>query len=192
MSLFGALVLFSVIFVFGQSAPPRASEDNPPPRSDSQEQPEVAPQPGQPADASVPSGPNDSSSRTTIIDLSPPAGDAQEHPDSEIPQGSVAEDVQELHPWNPHRADKDVEIGDYYFKDGNLRAAESRYREALYYYSNDAVANFRLAQVLEKKGELTEAAQYYEKYLKILPHGTYAESSHKALERLNSKTKAAK
>ena len=41
-------------------------------------------------------------------------------------------DVSEFHPWNPHKAAKDIEVGDYYFKERkNYRAAADRYREAL-------------------------------------------------------------
>ena len=41
--------------------------------------------------------------------------------------------MSEFHPWNPHKAAKDIEVGDYYFKRKNYRAAEDRYREALFY-----------------------------------------------------------
>lgn len=93
-------------------------------------------------------------------------------------------DVGEFHPWDPHRAAKDVEVGDFYFKRKNYRGAEDRYREALFYKDNDAVATFRLAVCLEKMDRPEEARNEFESYLKILPHGPQAEEAKKAIERL--------
>ncbi len=95
-------------------------------------------------------------------------------------------DIKEFHSWDPHKAAKDVEVGDYYFKRKNYRAAESRYREALLYKDNDAMATFHLAECLEKTDRLEEARVEYESYLKILPHGPEAERAQKALERLKA------
>jgi tetratricopeptide (TPR) repeat protein len=128
----------------------------------------------------------DSSSRDSIIDLSPPRNDAKDHPDS----SSAVDDYdqnQEFQVWDPHKADKDIEVGDFYFKRWNYAGAESRYREALHYQSNNAVATFRLAQTLEKQGKNDQALQYYAAYLKILPHGPDADESNKAIVRLKSK-----
>lgn len=128
----------------------------------------------------------DSSSRDSIIDLSAPRNDAKNHPNS----ASVTDDYdqnQEFHVWDPHKADKDIEIGDFYFKRWNYAGAESRYREALHYQSNNALATFRLAQTLEKLGKNDEALQYYAGYLKILPHGPDAGESTKAIARLKAK-----
>jgi len=38
--------------------------------------------------------------------------------------------IQEVKPWNPMKALKDVEIGDFYFKRKNYRAALDRYKES--------------------------------------------------------------
>jgi tetratricopeptide (TPR) repeat protein len=99
-------------------------------------------------------------------------------------------DVSEFHPWNPHKAAKDIEVGDYYFKRKNYRGAESRYREALYYKDKDAVATFRLAVCLEKVDQPDEARKEYESYLKILPHGPQAEEARKAIDRLKGPSAA--
>jgi len=124
----------------------------------------------------------ESSSKATIIDISPPVGDVQEHPESE----AAHESVNELKPWDPHRAAKDIEVGEYYFKRKNYRGAESRFRDALLYKPNDALATFRMAQVFERTGRAPEARQYYADYLKILPHGPFAEEARKALEKLSA------
>ena len=99
-------------------------------------------------------------------------------------EGDEIGGVQEFRVWNPHKAAKDVEVGDYYFKRKNYRAALDRYREALYYKYDDAVATFRLAVCQEKLGDAGEARKGYEAYLRILPHGPFAGEAHQALDRL--------
>jgi tetratricopeptide (TPR) repeat protein len=161
-------------------APPRSKEDS--------NQPVLKTRPG--------SGPQ-SSSKEEVPDLSPPQNDAKDHPDSGaalheaedaagLYEGDEIGGVQEFRVWNPHKAEKDVEVGDFYFKRKNYRAALDRYREALYYKYDDAVATFRLAVCQEKIGEGEEARKAYQSYLKILPHGPFAAEAHQGLERLKS------
>jgi tetratricopeptide (TPR) repeat protein len=130
----------------------------------------------------------ESSSRDTRIDLSPPKDDEKNHANSSIPTDDNADtsDVQEFHPWDAHKAIKDIEVGDFYFKKKNYRAALDRYREALEYKPNDAIANFRLGQCLEKMSQPQEARLHYEEYLKILPHGPLAEEAQKQLQKLRA------
>ncbi|MGA2857333.1 MAG: tetratricopeptide repeat protein [Candidatus Sulfotelmatobacter sp.] len=135
--------------------------------------------------------PGESSSKDTEIDLSPPADDAKTHPKSaeavtEAESPAAGGEVGEFHPWNPHKAAKDVEVGDFYFKKKNYAGAESRYREALLDKDNDAIATFRLAVCLEKMDRPDEARQEYESYLKILPYGPQAEDAKKAIARLTN------
>ncbi len=131
----------------------------------------------------------ESSSKDTRIDLSPPSDDQKNHPQSGaavVDAEDAASDVQEMHPWDPHKAAKDVEVGDFYFKRKNYHAALERYKEALVYKPNDALANFRLAECLEKTGNPSEAVTHYQEYLKILPHGPLSADAQKALERLKA------
>lgn len=122
----------------------------------------------------------ESSSRDNQIDLSPPPGDDVNH------EGAAMSDVGEFHAWDPHKAAKDVEVGDFYFKDKNYRAAESRYSEALQWKPNDAEATFKLGQAQEKLGKKEDAVKNYEAYLKILPGGEFASEAKKAIDRLQS------
>jgi len=140
-------------------------------------------------DGSIEAG--ESSSKDEAVDLSPPPNDDKAHPqssdvlmDAETAPGSG--EVGEFHPWNPHKAAKDIEVGDFYFKRKNYRAAEDRYREALLYKENDAVATIRLAVCLEKMDQPDEALKEYGNYLKILPHGPQAEEARKAMQRLQA------
>jgi len=135
-----------------------------------------------------------SSSLDTRIDISPPKDDAKNHPASkaavagldisDVSDSPDTSGVQEFHPWNPMKALKDIEVGDFYFRRKNYRAALERYKDALYYKDNDAVASFRLAVCQEKLGDKVEAKKYYEQYLKILPEGPFAKDAHASLDRL--------
>ena len=133
----------------------------------------------------------ESSSRETRIDIRPPKDDAKNHPasssavaDMDAPPPADNSDVQEFHPWNPLKAIKDIEVGDYYFKRKNYKAALDRYKEALYYKDKDAVASFRLAVCHEKLGDKTDARKYFEQYLKILPEGPNAKEAQASLAKL--------
>jgi len=171
------------------SVPDKSSAHNPnpnlaPPRSDSVDA------------ASLGDDHGDSSSKDTQIDLSPPPNDAKEHPDSSDvlrdESSSGGGDTTEFHLWDPHKAAKDIEVGDYYFKRKNYIGAESRYREALVYKDNDAVAMYKLAVCLEKMNRSDEAISQYEGYLKILPYGPEAAEAKKAIERLKGPAANAK
>jgi len=141
-------------------------------------------------------GLGESSSKDSQIDLSAPENDARAHPQSaeavaaEVAAGGGGSSVGEFHPWNPHKAAKDVEVGDYYFKRKNYKGAEDRYREALFYKENDAEATYHLAVCLQKMERRGEALAEYQSYLKILPEGPHAGEAHKEIERLNGAAKA--
>jgi Flp pilus assembly protein TadD len=138
-----------------------------------------------------------SSSKDTQEDLSAPENDEKTHPKSST---AVAEadagtsggstGISEFHAWDPHKAAKSVEVGDFYFKRKNYKAAEERYREALGYKENDAVATIRLAICLEKLNLPDDARQEYESYLKILPRGPESEQVQKAIDRLKTQAGA--
>ncbi len=147
-----------------KSAPPPKDNRKNPPHSDN-----------------VPAG--ESSSKQTQIDISPPSDDARKHPEADL--GNNSSDVDEFTPYNPMKAMKDVEVGDFYFKvKQNYPAAISRYREALEYKPHDAEATFKLAEVLNRTGDKAGALENYQAYLKVLPNGPYAKRSREAVDKL--------
>jgi len=139
--------------------------------------------PKTPANTAPPRSDNESSSDQSRIDTSAPKSDLAAHPGG----GHVADDALGVHEWNPLRAMKDVEIGDYYYNAGNYKGALSRYREALQFKPRDAVATFKLAKTLEKSKDIEEARAEYEEYLAILKDGPSAGEARKALERLKKR-----
>jgi hypothetical protein len=203
--------------VWAQDSPPSSSSSNSPPPPATQESPadskgNIPPANSPPSSADSPKkpraatmapprsdrvqaddlGPGESSSKASQVDLSAPEDDSKAHPQSSTAVAEAEAEalggVSEFHTWDPHKAAKSVEVGDFYFKRKNYRAAEDRYREALRYKDNDAVATIRLATCLEKLGILDDARAEYESYLKILPHGPQALEAQKAIERLKAET----
>jgi tetratricopeptide (TPR) repeat protein len=148
-----------------RSAPQPENNVGAPPRSDN-----------------IPAG--ESSSKQTEIDISPPANDAKSHPEAKLGNS----DVDEFTPYNPMKALKDIEVGDFYAKQENYSAAVSRYREALEFKPHDAEATFKLAQALNKTGDPAGAMENYQEYLKTLPHGPYAKKAQEELDKLKKKS----
>ena len=172
-------VILACALAWGQGAPTAEPKSGTPP-----------PKSGPPPRSEPIQDPNESSSRETQIDIRDPG--LQMPPD--MNEGEEPDDsgVQEMKAYDPHRAEKNVEVGDYLMRRKSYRAAESRYREALEYKPNDALATFRLAVVLEKTDQLEEARQRYQEYLKVLPQGPFAKDCRKALARLKPKKDAPK
>lgn len=184
------IVLIAISILLWFAAPARARQQDEDGGTGAQQQSSSASQPKQDSSARRERQEEMSSSKDTRIDLGPPADDAKKHPQSsaavtDTDDDDNGSDVSEMHPWDPHKAAKDVEVGDFYYKRKNYRAAIDRYKEALVYKPNDAEATYRLAECQDKTGDSAEAITHYEDYLKILPHGAYADDAHKALNRLN-------
>src|ERR1700685_1338575 len=116
----------------------------------------------------------ESSSKDTLIDLSPPENDAKAHPKSAEAIGDAeaatrgAGDGGAFHPWDPHKAAKSVEAGDYYFVRKTCKAPEDPYGEAVYDKQDDAVATCRLVVYLKKRNRPVDALAEYERYLSFL------------------------
>ena len=102
--------------------------------------------------------PNDSSSRQTKVDMSPPPGEAPLDLKSE-----AASDRQEVKPWDPHKADHNVEVGDQYFQKNNYEAAISRYREALRLNPDAPGPHYHLALALVSQDNPKEALPHAQK-----------------------------
>ena len=133
----------------------------------------------------------ESSSRDTRIDLSPPKNDAKDHPNSTVPEDDSGRGCFRL---TCRSSTPSIRIGPRKTSRSEIfisrrritGAALERYREALFYKPNDAVANFRMAQAFEKLAQSDDAVEHYQEYLKILPNGPLREEAKKALEKLKA------
>src|SRR5579863_7663652 len=82
---------------------------------------------------------------------------------------------------------KSVEIGNYYLRRKNYRAALSRFQEAVTTDPDYAEGYRGLGRVYEKTGNRRKALAAYQKYLDLLPSDRDAENAkqvHRAMARL--------
>jgi len=99
------------------------------------------------------------------------------------PAAALAQ-AESAQPYNPFRAEKALEIGEYYLKKGNYDAAIERFKESIGYKPNFALPHRLLGEAYEKKGAKGQAVKYYQKYLEILPHAEDAGKVRKRIEKL--------
>ena len=83
--------------------------------------------------------------------------------------------------FNPLQATKEVEIGNYYFRKKNYRAAAKRFSEATKWNPTSAEAFLRLGEAEEKLRDKTAIRQAYEKYLELQPDAKNAAEIQKKL-----------
>ncbi len=83
--------------------------------------------------------------------------------------------------FNPLEAEKDLKVGNYYFKKGNYKAAMSRFREATLWNPSYADAFLRLGESAEKLKDKKTAHDAYEKYVALSPGDKQAEVIKKKL-----------
>jgi tetratricopeptide (TPR) repeat protein len=125
---------------------------------------------------------------TILFGLSAPAALAQEDEVWSEPQP-------EPEPYVPQPAWKSVEVGDFYLKRKKLRAALSRYKEAVKVDPHYAPAYLGLGKVYDRIGLREKALDAYRKYLDLLPSTKQAEEAkdvHKAIARLERKLRKSK
>ncbi len=129
--------------------------------------------------------------RTLILALAFTAalGGQQSKPQQSKPQQQQSEEPPEedesLKPkeysFNPLQATKELNVGNYYFKKKNYRAASQRFTEATHWNPNFGEAYLRLGEAEEKLKDKAAARQAYAKYLEIQPDAKDADEIRKKL-----------
>jgi tetratricopeptide (TPR) repeat protein len=86
--------------------------------------------------------------------------------------------------WDPLRAEKDLEVGQYYMKRGDLDAAIDRFQDATTAKPGYAIPFRFLAEAQEKKGLKKQAIKSYQRYLDLYPHAEDGDKVRKKIEKL--------
>jgi tetratricopeptide (TPR) repeat protein len=86
--------------------------------------------------------------------------------------------------WDPLRAEKDLEVGQYYMRKGDLDAAMDRFQDATTAKPGFAVPFRFLGEAQEKKGLKKQAIKSYQRYLNMVPHADDGEKVKKRIEKL--------
>ncbi len=87
--------------------------------------------------------------------------------------------------FNPLQANKDLQVGNEYFKKHSYKAAAMRYREATKWNANLAEAWLRLGEAEEKRRNGKDAKEAYAKYLELAPEAKDAAEIRKKIARLH-------
>lgn len=88
--------------------------------------------------------------------------------------------------WDPYRAEKDIEVGQYYMKNGKIDAAIDRFTDAIDAKPGYAPPFRYLGEAQEKKGMKRDAVKSYARYLDLYPHAEDKEKILKKIEKLRS------
>jgi len=86
--------------------------------------------------------------------------------------------------WDPLRAEKDLEVGQYYVRKGDLDAAIDRFQDATLAKPGYAIPFRYLGEAQEKKGRKKQAIKSYQRYLDLVPRADDAEKIKKKIEKL--------
>ena len=86
--------------------------------------------------------------------------------------------------WDPLRAEKDLEVGQYYMRKGDVDAAIDRFEDAIQAKPGYAIPFRYLAEAEEKKGAKKQAIKAYTKYLDLYPHAEDKSKIQKKIDKL--------
>jgi tetratricopeptide (TPR) repeat protein len=171
LAMIAAAALMPTMFVAGAQAQTQGAQNPPPPTTSA------------PAKAAPPLGDGESSSKTAqdMIGTTPPPPPPD--PKAKEPEKEPAP----LPAFNPLVATKDVEVGTYYMKRGDVDAAIDRFLEATVSYPTYALPWEMLGEAYEKKGEVGDAIKSYQRYLTIYPHAPTRKKLEEHITQLQSK-----
>jgi tetratricopeptide (TPR) repeat protein len=85
----------------------------------------------------------------------------------EPPEEDESVAVAKQYTFNPLQAEKELNVGKFYFKKGSFRAAQQRFKEATMWNGSFAEAYLRLGEASEKLKDYKAARSAYSKYAEI-------------------------
>ena len=94
--------------------------------------------------------------------------------------------------WDPLRAEKDMQVGQYYLHKGDVDAAIDRFEDATVAKPGYAIPFRFLGEAQEKKGLKRDALKSYTRYLDLFPAAEDREKIEKRIAKLRSDLERAK
>jgi tetratricopeptide (TPR) repeat protein len=94
--------------------------------------------------------------------------------------------------WDPLRAEKDLEVGQYYMRKGDVDAAIDRFQDATTAKPGYAIPFRYLGDAQEKKGLRKQAIASYSRYLDLYPHAEDGDKIRKKIDKLRSEVERKK
>jgi len=94
--------------------------------------------------------------------------------------------------WDPLRAEKDIEVGQYYLRKGDVDAAIDRFQDAALAKPGYAIPFRYLGEAQEKKGLKRDAIKSYTRYLDLFPRAEDKSKIEKKIEKLRAEVDKSK
>lgn len=126
-------------------------------------------------------------------------GRAQDKPPAAVPnepkyQEPAEEDIAEsakpkVYAFNPMQAQKELTVGNFYYKQGKFHSAALRFEEATKWNPGLADAWLRLGEADEKQNDTAAMRKAFEKYLKLDAKSKNADSVRQKLASANASAK---
>jgi len=123
-------------------------------------------------------------SRANAQDPSPPPPSqppAKPKPNTD----SAVQSAEDQPKWDPLRAEKDLEVGKYYMRKGDVDAAIDRFQDAAEAKPGYAIPFRCLGEAYEKKGKKKQAVKAYQRYLDLYPHAEDGDRIRKKIDKLH-------
>jgi tetratricopeptide (TPR) repeat protein len=89
--------------------------------------------------------------------------------------------------FDPYHAQKSIDVGTFYMKQGKYDAAIDRFEEAAHYQPSLALPRRLLGEAYEKKHDYPKAIESYKKYLEVFPRAEDAAKITKQISALEEK-----
>jgi tetratricopeptide (TPR) repeat protein len=109
----------------------------------------------------------------------------EDKPKSKPNADSTVQSAPDQPKWDPLRAEKDIEVGKYYMKKGDIDAAIDRFEDAAAAKPGYAIPYRFLGECYEKKGKKKPAVKAYQRYLDLYPHAEDGDKIRKKIEKLH-------
>jgi tetratricopeptide (TPR) repeat protein len=138
--------------------------------------PSAFPQAPQPQDPASPAAPTDNGAPT------PAPKNAKKNADT------AATSTPDQPTWDPLRADRDMQVGEYYMHKGDVDAAIDRFQDAILAKPGYGLPFRYLGEAQEKKGFRKPAIKSYQRYLELVPKADDADKVKKKIEKLYKET----
>jgi tetratricopeptide (TPR) repeat protein len=109
---------------------------------------------------------------------------APKKPEKKQKSDTATQNAPDQPAWDPLRAEKDLEVGQYYMRKGDVDAAIDRFQDATTAKPGYAVPFRYLGEAQEKKGLKKQAIASYSRYLDLYPHAEDGNKIRKKIDKL--------
>ena len=141
--------------------------------------------------ASLPARAQDPPRESSSKPAQPPA-DAPPKSSAKQKKDTSTQNAPDQPAWDPLRSEKDLEVGQYYMKKGDVDAAIDRFQDAALAKPGYAIPFRFLGEAQEKKGLKRDALKSYTRYLELYPRAEDKDKIEKKIEKLRSEVSKSK